>query len=198
MMQKAKERLEDAGWQVVAASLAPASDQYILHKMRRLGRPDREALALDLRVRTCEAVSADLEWLSCDPRGKFYRSAPHMAWKLLSKEHPGVVLFSVIGADVARKGVRDDCPHVVVSRAGSKLQFETNEKCHHYVAELGEDTGFHGFSSTHVREAMRAGNWDGVAQMCGEGAADLLREHSGGHPPAEATRGKKRSLREED
>ena len=197
MMQKAKERLENAGWQVVAASLAPASDQYILHKMRRLGRPDREALALDLRVRTCEAVSADLGWLSCDRRGALYRSAPHMARTLLSEEQRGVVIFSVIGADVARKGIAD-FPHVVVARAGSELQFETDEKRHHYVAEFGEDLGFHGFSSTAVREAMRAGNWDGVAEMCGAGAADLLRERSGSHPPAEAARGKKRSLHDED
>ena len=198
MMQKAKERLENAGWQVVAASLAPASDEYVRQKMRRLGRqPDREALALDLRAGTCEAVSADLEWLSCDRRGALYRSAPHMARTLLSEEQRGVVIFSVIGADVARKGIAD-FPHVVVARAGPELRFEIDEKRHHYVAEFGEDLGFHGFSSTAVREAMLAGNWDGVAEMCGGGAADLLQQRSESNPPAEATRGKKRPLHKED
>ena len=197
MMVKAKQRLEEAGWHVVGGCLAPASDKHVQQKMQKF--KGHEALPLELRASACEAVCEGLEWLACDRRGAQYASGPWMGWQLLSEEQPtGVVVFSVIGADVAKKGVRKDFPHVVVARSGTKLTLtNTGEQNKHYVAEFEEDVDFHDFSSTSVRKAMLDGDWGKVTKMCGASAANLLRHHSDSHTPAEASahsesRGKKR------
>ena len=190
MMEKAKQCLEASGWRVVGGCLAPASDSYVRGKMWRLWRPSCDALPFALRARTCELVCQDMEWLTCDRRGGECYHAPDMGRRLLCTERPGEAIFSVIGADVAQRGVRDDFPHVVVARAGSDLGDVQATPRRLYIAEA-EEADYSHFSSTAVREAMGAGNWDTVASQCGAAVANELRERL---PPPDAPRGTKRSL----
>lgn len=166
-MERARDRLEREGFQIMFGILALAPE----HHARSKGA---ECLSDKARGQLCNLFCKEIDWLSFDPRGPSHRSGGQMI-RLFAKEHPDLVGFNVVGADVAaRYGPRGHS--VVIAREGTKLVPEDRTKYQFCAEELDSNTA--SFSSTTVRAAVLAKNASEVQRMCGAVVAATLLDES--------------------
>jgi nicotinic acid mononucleotide adenylyltransferase len=127
MMYLAKERAEEAGYQVLGGYISPGHDEYVLSKVK-------EDYTIALRIKMAQEALRDHGWLFIDPwEGVFakvavnftdvvYRLEAYLE-KYLGEKIP---VFFVAGSDNARFSLafenRGHC--VVIDRPGYQQQFE--------------------------------------------------------------------------
>lgn len=183
IMVQARRQLEAAGFLVLAGVMAPTNREYLVWKGVEALSDERRFEALRLACRHAEGPEG---WLRLDERGQEYGSGRRMISELLEpevrREHPGAMVFNVLGSDVvARYQYQPRSPSVIVSRAGSAeaasilKASEASGDCWartFFVEELPGD-----LSSTRVREALAEGDANAVLEMCPPEAARYLLAH---------------------
>ena len=186
IMVRARLKLEVAGYHVVAGVLAPCHRAHLRWKGVEALTDEHRFAALRL---ACAAAAGPAGWLRCDTRGIDYGSAHAMVRRLLKpefqREHPQVVGFDVMGADVVAKYC---CykhalwyPCVIVGRAGSTDEVLRGLEEAGGRAEAEGRTLFlleeelpGALSSTRLREALCDGDASSVSDLCSTGAAEYL------------------------
>ena len=180
MMIRAKERLEEAGYDVVRGVMAMTSREYLQRKTGDAAMKDRHRIAM------LHLACSHLPWLTVDTRHPRFRSAYDMKWHLwaeFEQEAKDATIFEVVGADpILRYGfVRKDS--IVIERAGWDFR-GTDIDCSNifFVRLIGmgswTDTGAVECSSTKVRNALQTGNAEMVRTMCSQSVAEYLLRHS--------------------
>eukprot|EP00931_Biecheleriopsis_adriatica_P064457 TRINITY_DN39231_c0_g1_i1.p1 TRINITY_DN39231_c0_g1~~TRINITY_DN39231_c0_g1_i1.p1 ORF type:complete len:630 (+),score=150.47 TRINITY_DN39231_c0_g1_i1:59-1948(+) len=179
MMIQSKKRLEQAGYKVVGGSMAIMNPEFIRRKKEAEPMTEEHRMVA-LRL-ACETTQGPFGWLKPDSRGVDFPSAGRMIQKLFESELPGVLVFSVVGADtvvkLCKNGSKFNQPMVVVGRAGS------NNKVVRETAENSEAAGYQVFyvdelpgvvSSARAREALLADDEKTLRALVPEKAADYL------------------------
>lgn len=177
MMVQAKSIAEKAGYIVVKGVLAPASEAYLRFKC------GEDTLQEPARVAALSAAISQHHWLEMDPRGMQLSSAAAMLRQIVQPELQAfgdVVGFCVRGADGGEPR-KYGAPCIVIDRAPSSISEERRKELneerevpHLFVAMLsGQER-----SSTLVRRALLAGAYEEVAELCGDGVAQVLRDAS--------------------
>mmetsp|Transcript_56398 Transcript_56398/g.150871 ORF Transcript_56398/g.150871 Transcript_56398/m.150871 type:complete len:438 (-) Transcript_56398:54-1367(-) len=163
MMVAARRRLESEGFRVEVGFLAMTCTAHILSK-------GAVAFPEDVREKLCRILCGTTDWMLFDDRGVLNTSSRRMI-PTLEQEHPGLVGFSVLGADTAAR-YRPRRDAVVVARVGSEPIEEHRGNRVFCTPNADPQTG--DFSSTKVRNALERGDLHAVAELCGEEAAAIL------------------------
>ena len=128
MLIKAKQHLEEKGWQVVKAYISPGHDEYIQKKC------GEEWINIDRRIQLIQQMIVDDNWLAIDPwEGVFNRVAVNFTdviqrlQSYIEKHcHQSIPVFYVCGSDNARFAQafinKGHC--VIVNRPGYHAEFE--------------------------------------------------------------------------
>lgn len=163
IMVAARRRLESEGFRVDVGFLAITCTEHILSK-GAVPFPEH------VREKLCRILCGTTDWMLFDDRGVMHGSGSRMI-PTLEQEHPGLVGFSVVGADTAGR-YRPRRDTVVVARVGSAPIEEQRAKRVFCTPCADPQTGE--FSSTKVRHALERGDLHAVAELCGEEAAAIL------------------------
>ena len=179
MMIRAKERLEEAGYDVVRGVMAMTSRDYLQNKTGGAAMKDRHRIAM------LHLACSHLPWLTVNTSHPRFTSAYDMKWHLwaeFEQEAKAATIFEVLGADtIPRYGVSKDS--IVIERAGWDFR-GTDIDCSNifFVRLIGmgswTDTGAVECSSTKVRNALQTGNAEMVRTMCSQSVAEYLLRHS--------------------
>ena len=182
MMIRAKERLEEAGYDVVRGVMAMTSREYLQRKTGGAAMKDRHRIAM------LHLACSHLPWLTVNTSHPRFTSAYNMKWRLwaeFEQEAKDATIFEVIGADtILRYGfVRKDS--IVIERAGSCLAHVSQSilaspnypYMNIFFVRLIEETAVE-CSSTNVRNALQTGNAEMVRTICSQSVAEYLLRHS--------------------
>lgn len=182
MMVKAKERLEQAGYEVVAGVLGIANASWIQRKGAKAMKDGHRVATIQL---ACDEENVS-HWLRPDGRGVevgnawglddwYTRADMHSIW-------PESVGFVVMGADVMSynwRKLKNGDNVVVVGRAGTDSAMEEEFQRwdghggFYYVETL---PGL--FSSTRVRQALETQDEQELRELCHAKVSDYLLGHS--------------------
>ena len=180
MMIRAKERLEEAGYDVVRGVMAMTSHEYLQRKTGGAAMKDRHRIAM------LHLACSHLPWLTVNTSYPRFRSAHNMKWHLwaeFEQEAKAATIFEVVGADTIQRyggDVRKDS--IVIDRVGSDvsqsiLASQSNATMNIFFVRL-IGRGAVECSSTNVRNALQTGNAEMVRAICSQSVAEYLLRHS--------------------
>eukprot|EP00403_Amphidinium_massartii_P010417 CAMPEP_0178421174 /NCGR_PEP_ID=MMETSP0689_2-20121128/26512_1 /TAXON_ID=160604 /ORGANISM="Amphidinium massartii, Strain CS-259" /LENGTH=325 /DNA_ID=CAMNT_0020042679 /DNA_START=1 /DNA_END=974 /DNA_ORIENTATION=- len=197
MMELAKKRAEEAGYEVLAGRMGIANKEWIWRKGER-------ALKDHLRVQFIDMLAREAgcgEWLQGDIRGEKHKSYWDLGRTIAQEEAQfrDATIFGVVGGDWCQGRFPWGGPCICVQRKGTKNPQEDVDKLELVVIDDDERA----FSSTRVREALQAGNKDELRKIVGGAVATHL-ENLGveqweeGTAPVKRKNGKKKRKQPND
>ena len=188
MMIRAKERLEEAGYDVVRGVMAMTSREYLQRKTSGIGHGGAAAMKDRHRIAMLHLACSHLPWLTVNTSHPRFTSASNMRWQLraeFEEEAKDATIFEVVGADTIRRygAVRFDS--IVIERAGScwaHLRQSILASPHYpdmniFFVRLLEETAVE-CSGPNVRKALQTGNVEMVHTLCSQSVAEYLLRHS--------------------
>ena len=187
MMIRAKERLEEAGYDVVRGVMAMTSREYLQRKTSRM-HGGAAAMKDRHRIAMLHLACSHLPWLTVNTSHPRFTSASNMRWQLwaeFEEEAKDATIFEVVGADTIEHYTFVRFNSIVIERAGSCLAHLSQSilASPHYpdmnifFVRLLEETAVE-CSGPNVRKALQTGNVEMVHTLCSQSVAEYLLRHS--------------------